>query len=460
MVGQNIWSELVEAASRKFDFWMQVIATDFPEMQNLEILSFILMTIALILFLILMIIIYIRGIIYFIKNNNPKKNLAEQEMAAKEKKQAMTAEQEELEKELQKELDLALAEREQIAKQEEEEDQQEQKENKEKEAEVEAQEIKNKETKAKKENLEKKQKEKVKKAEVDFDWQKGKIPPADVKGFAESELTFSYKQSEKELHQLMGLVIDMLGRGVDDLKIAQTLNFKSSGMSDENEILKAIDAVKKFIELSISGKFAKLKMYDSLPKEDQALYHLSQGDPSLALALMENLMDNNIDKAIAGNSEEKKQRLYGDVSNWACCFGALAEINDIMLATSAYELAIELQSSNVTAWSRLGDVYKEANAASKAMWAYQNVLNFADEEIDAEQVANARKNLSEHLYAEGNSLQAAKLYNGAKQYYDSLGINRRLDKQEIEIVDVIENNYQQSLPETIKKLLSGENQRN
>ena len=227
----------------------------------------------------------------------------------------------------------------------------------------------------------------------------------------------------------------------------------------KNEILKAIDAIKQFIELSISGKFAKLKMYDELPKEDQALYHLSQGDPSLALALMENLMDSNIDKAIAGNSEEKRQKLYGDVSKWACCFGALAEINDIMLATSAYELAIELQSSNVVAWSRLGDVYKDANSNSKAVWAYQNVLNFADNEIDAEQVANAQKNLSEQLYAEGNSLQAAKLYNSAKQYYDSLGINRRLDKQEIEIIDVIENNYKVSLPETIKKLLNQTNEK-
>lgn len=91
----------------------------------------------------------------------------------------------------------------------------------------------------------------------------------------------------------------------------------------------------------------------------------------------------------------------------------------------------------------------------KAVWAYQNVLNFADGEIDVMQVANANRSLSEHLYAEGNSLQAAKLYNSSKQYYDSLGINRRLDKQEIEIIEIIESNQQTSLPEMIQKLLGG-----
>ena len=299
-------------------------------------------------------------------------------------------------------------------------------------------------------NTENKKREKNNEPKLDLDWQKGTVvaSEADIEG-----VSLSYKQNRQELSQLMGLVIDMLGRGVDDLKIAQTLNFKNQGMSDENDIIKAIDALKSFINLSISGKFAKLDMYDVLPKEDQALFHLANGDASLALALLENLMDSKIDKANTSSSEEKRQNIYMEVSEYACCFGALAEINDIMLATSAYELAIELQSTNITAWGRLGDVYKKANSDSKAVWAYQNVLNFADGEIDVAQIANANKHLSEHLYAEGNSLQAAKLYNSAKQYYDSLGINRRLDKQELEIIEIIENNHSNSLPEMIQKLL-------
>ena len=146
------------------------------------------------------------------------------------------------------------------------------------------------------------------------------------------------------------------------------------------------------------------------------------------------------------------------MSQIACCFGSLAELNDIMLATSAYELAIELEANNVIAWSSLGDVYKKANSTSKSIWAYQNVINYADEEINIAQIANSNKHMSEHLYAEGNSLQAAKLYNSAKEYYDQLGINRRLDKQEIEIIQTIEDNHHISKPEMIRKLLGHTNE--
>ena len=62
--------------------------------------------------------------------------------------------------------------------------------------------------------------------------------------------------------------------------------------------------------------------------------------------------------------------------------------------------------------------------------------------------------MSQHLYAQGNSLQAAKLYNSSKQYYDSLGINRRLDKQEVEIIEIIEAHQKEELQATIQKILS------
>lgn len=460
MIEQLASLDFLTALSVKADFLIHTVNSYLSGANNLKIISLVLMMLALILFLFLIIIIYVRNIIYFVKSNNPGKNMDNNEAAEEDAEMIALFnddEQQELERELQRELDLALAERRAM----EEKAENEQKE-KQREKAAKSEQKKAKKEKDDRENTEKKEQEeqavklpeRAKGIEVDFDWQKGKmaaaetVPPPDI-----NEISLSYKQSQKELNQLLGLVIDMLGRGVDDLKIAQTLNFKNQGMSDENDILKTIDGVKQFIDLCISGKFAKLEQYSSLPQEDQALYHLANGDPSLALALLENLMDTNIDKANSSASEEKRQRIFAEVSGYACCFGSLAEMNDIMLATSAYELAIELQSTNVTAWGRLGDVYKAANSMPKAVWAYQNVLNFADGEIDIAQIANANKHLSEHLYAEGNSLQAAKLYNSAKQYYDSLGVNRRLDKQEIEIINIIESNQQTSLPEMIQKLL-------
>ncbi len=438
----------------------------FAEVEGIRILSFVLLVIAIVLFLLSFIAIGIHRVMSIIKSGSSDKASKNDEDGTENI--FNFEDEDELEKELQRELEFAANEqqRQELELQQLEEKERLEKENKER------LEKKQKE-KQEKEQLEKKEREKKKKVQqekelntfkehksykestLELDWKKGENKDSSNDQLDDIEsLSLSYKQSSVELNNLMGLAIDMLGRGVDELKIAQTLNFKNQGMSDENEILKAIDALKGFINLSIKGKFAKLENYGELPNEDQALFHLANGDSSLALALLENLMDTSIDKANSSASEEKRQKMYMEISDYACCFGALAEMNDIMLATSSYELAIELQSTNVMAWGRLGDVYKKANSTSKAIWAYQNVLNFADGEIDVAQIANANKNISEQLYAEGNSLQAAKLYNSSKQYYDSLGINRRLDKKEVEIIDIIEHNKETSLPDMINKLLS------
>ena len=462
MIEQLVSMDFITLVSLKFDFLTQAVDAYLAGASNIKVVSLILMMLALILFLFLIIIIYVRNIIFFVRSNNPQKNIDDENASEDDKLINLfnNDEQQELERELQKELDLALAERREKERVEEEQKKKEQSKKEKDEQKKAKKEAENE--KKEKQNKERSRERGKNKVEIDLDWQKGRIPPAELAATAEiSQATLSYQQSRKELGELLGLAMDMLGRGVDDLKIAQTLNYKSQGLSDENEILKTIDGVKYFISVCLSGKFGQLEKYAELPDEEQALYHLANGDPSLALALLENLMDENIDRANASASEEKRQKIYSEVSAYACCFGSLSEINDIMLATSAYELAIELQSANVTARSRLGDVYKKANSSSKVAWAYQNVLNFADGEIDIAEIANANKHLSEHLYAEGNSLQAAKLYNSAKQYYDSLGISRRLDKQELEIIEIIESNREASLEETIHKLLGGtDNTRN
>ncbi len=466
MLDKILSSDFFIKYSDKFHMMLDNAEQYIRETDNIKIVSFSLMTLAGVLFLSLIVIIYIRNIIYFVKSNNPKEDGAERE----DNYIVLSAEDAnlELERELQKELEMAQAEkqaRELAAKEEDEKrlaaelaEAEEKKQEKKKEEKEHRNQEKNRAEEKAELPRQNKPKEKI---GVDLDWQKGKIPPANEMSNTEvsQSIPTTYQQSRKELQDLMGLLLDMLGRGVDDLKIAQTLNYKMQGMGEENDIIKSIDAVKIFISLCVSGKFSQLERFSELPGEEQALYNLANGDPSLALALLECLMDGNIDKANGISSEEKRLQIYQEVSSYACCFGALAELNDVMLATSSYELAIELQSSNVVAWSRLGDVYRKASSLPKAAWAYQNVLNFADGEIDALEVANANKHLSEHLYAEGNSIQAAKLYNSSKQYYDSLGINRRLDRQEIDIISIIEENQSSSISETIAKLLSPENSR-
>ena len=438
MLEQFISSDFFAGAAQKAESVLDGVRLFLENEQETTVVPLLLMIIALLLFLLLVVVAFFRTVFYFFRSNNQIKKgkneadfgmgvFEEDEDEVDEEKEL---ERQELERELQKELELAVNER--------------------------ALEEKNigEENIKKEKNNEKKVEREYKNNQIQFDWQKGKTPADENLVFDEKVL--SYKQSKVQLQYLMGLIIDMLGRDVDELKIAQTINYKNLGMNEESEILKTIDALKMFINLSIDGKVVGLKNYKYLPKEEDALYHIANGDASLVLMLLENLMDKNIDKANSYSSEEKRQKIYNEVSEYACCFGILAEQNDVMLAISAYELALELRTSNVMAWSCLGDVYKKTNSSSKAIWAYENVLNYADEEIDVAQIANANKNMSEFLYADGNSLQAAKLYNDAKQYYDSLGINRRLDKQELEIVSIIEDNHKESLPNMIQKLLGRE----
>ncbi|CCZ31300.1 unknown [Proteobacteria bacterium CAG:495] len=451
-------SEILATVSNNIDDLATIIDGYLSGANNLRIASIILMLLAFILFLFLVIIIYVKSIVSFLKSDN--KNTEKDDGAvddifneedAERLNRIMSEEdrERELEKELQKELELARAEKEMFEQREMQEKQRKDAVRREEKANTRERE---KETKEK-EQAEEKESE-PKGIVVDLDWKKGKLRDLEQNAPTLSNEFLSYHQSTKDLSELLGLIIDMIGRGVDDLKIAQTVMFRNQGKNSEDDILQIIDSIKDFIALCINQNFDRLPNASQLPREEDALFHLAQGDPTLALAMLEALMDFNIDRSSMAGIDVKKDEIFKEISAQSCVFGSLAAINDIHLATGAFELAIELNPNNVNAWCRLGDMYAKADSNNKAVWAYQNVLTLADEEIYARQVANANKMMSQHLYAQGNSLQAAKLYNSSKQYYDSLGINRRLDKQEVEIIEIIEAHQKEELQATIQKILS------
>lgn len=451
-------SEILATVSNNIDDLATIIDGYLSGANNLRIASIILMLLAFILFLFLVIIIYVKSIVSFLKSDN--KNTEKDDGAvddifneedAERLNRIMSEEdrERELEKELQKELELARAEKEMFEQREMQEKQRKDAVRREEKANTRERE---KETKEK-EQAEEKESE-PKGIVVDLDWKKGKLRDLEQNAPTLSNEFLSYHQSTKDLSELLGLIIDMIGRGVDDLKIAQTVMFRNQGKNSEDDILQIIDSIKDFIALCINQNFDRLPNASQLPREEDALFHLAQGDPTLALAMLEALMDFNIDRSSMAGIDVKKDEIFKEISAQSCVFGSLAAINDIHLATGAFELAIELNPNNVNAWCRLGDMYAKADSNNKAVWAYQNVLTLANEEIYARQVANANKMMSQHLYAQGNSLQAAKLYNSSKQYYDSLGINRRLDKQEVEIIEIIEAHQKEELQATIQKILS------
>ncbi|MBQ2810961.1 MAG: hypothetical protein IJF12_02205 [Alphaproteobacteria bacterium] len=147
--------------------------------------------------------------------------------------------------------------------------------------------------------------------------------------------------------------------------------------------------MKNFISLSNNGKFANLPDAAYLPTPEEALYNLAEGDSSYCLAMLEALMNSNIDKGHNVKMVQKRDIAFMEASNYACTFGTLASLSDKHLAVSSFELAIELSPKNVNAWSRVADMYASSSFDSKAIWAYQNVINTGDEDIYPHQVANA-----------------------------------------------------------------------
>ena len=167
----------------------------------------------------------------------------------------------------------------------------------------------------------------------------------------------------------------MIGRGVDELKIAQTIMYRNQGKKSEEEIIQTITAIKDFIALCVSGRFKDIKAGKQLPAEDEALYHLAMGDTSLALALIEALMDKNIEYSSALPAGNKRDQIFRQTSDYAATFGTLAALADPHLATGSFELAVELSPQNVNAWSRLADMYHLLELRQKAAWAYQQVMD-------------------------------------------------------------------------------------
>ena len=85
---------------------------------------------------------------------------------------------------------------------------------------------------------------------LDLDWKKGKL--ANLESMAEKadiSANLKYQQSKKQLSELLGLIVDMLGRNVDGLKIAQTIMYRNMNQNSEDDILQTVDAVKDFIAL-------------------------------------------------------------------------------------------------------------------------------------------------------------------------------------------------------------------
>ncbi|MFI3241027.1 MAG: hypothetical protein R3Y43_00495 [Alphaproteobacteria bacterium] len=274
---------------------------------------------------------------------------------------------------------------------------------------------------------------KRKKENIDLDWDKTSKIKIDES--IQVMPNISYQDEVKPLSGYVSLAIEMLSQGVDEFKVAQTLMHKSKNRYCEYDVLQMIDALNSFSVLCAKGSFKKFGV-----NEEEAVVGLMNSDVSQSLLLIEQLMDIKIDLASKTNNQKSKEELLIDTSNLANLFGTLAQLSDDELALGAFELSLEIHPENINSWSKIGNLYKKKNSNKKAMWAYKNVLALRENEEHKSSVANSQNMLSQYYYATGNSEEATEMYHQSKSFYDMIGINRHLDKHELEIVNNLEVN--------------------
>ncbi|MBR1649322.1 MAG: tetratricopeptide repeat protein [Alphaproteobacteria bacterium] len=286
---------------------------------------------------------------------------------------------------------------------------------------------------------------------IDFDWEKKTRFTGGEK--IRSAEAFQYRLKPQKLEGLLGLIVDLLKRGVDEPKIAQTIMFKNQHLNSEDDIIQTITAIKFFIYLCLNGRFKNINSDKMLPQPSTAIFHIARGDCSLALVLLEALIDHNIAKIKRLSEGKEKERRYSETSNCATIFGTFASFADVNLAVGAFELAIELNPRNVTAWGRIGDMYNRIDDFKQAFWAYSNVLNLADETLYTQQIANAGKMLAAYYRERGEREKAARFNEKSREFYDKIGINQYLTEREVKIVRIIESKEYEDMENIIDELM-------
>lgn len=285
--------------------------------------------------------------------------------------------------------------------------------------------------------------------DIRLDWDKN---VDNIQEELDNTTSLNYQRPQESMKELIGLIINMLSREVTPQKIAQAVYYRNQGEKNTEEILQTISAVRDFVTLCNTGKFNSIPARSELPSNNEALYNWAQGDNSLCLLLLENLIKQQIDTAET-KSGLPQDLIYAQAASYSCLFGTIAMENNMELAQNSFELALELAPQSINAWSRCGDVYWQKKDYKNAVYAYQNVADNGDKILYAPQIANARHKLAEYNIDSGNTDTAAKLEKDSQSYYDEIGITKALSDKEDENLNFIAENQQINLESSIIKLL-------
>ncbi|MBQ8481201.1 MAG: hypothetical protein IJ532_01545 [Alphaproteobacteria bacterium] len=260
-------------------------------------------------------------------------------------------------------------------------------------------------------------------------------------------------KAETEKDNLISIIVNLLGRGVNVSKINQSLYFHYKNIYEINDIIHTVQSVCNFVGLCNSGRFDYLPQRQMLPENDAAIYAWANGDYSLTLILLQSFLNQLMEQSQEENGIIKDMT-YALASNCACIMGDIAKLKDVDLAHNSFELATELSPKNVTAWSRLGDIYMLEGALEKAMISYQNVIDIADVYLYAAELAHAKQQLSVYYRKQEVLTKAEQLEQESTEYYDGIGIYNNLTEKEILAYNAIYAGSSQNLRQYIYNLLN------
>ncbi len=256
---------------------------------------------------------------------------------------------------------------------------------------------------------------------------------------------------QAHLRELISTIVKMLARQVSDYKIAQTIANRLKPSPDWEDILQAIRMIHDFIGLANTGVFTNLPNAEKLPDATDALRILcDKGDNSLCLELLQKLTSQYIDDAMP-ESGITRQVLLAQASGYACLTGNFAWFDDMDLAQTSFNFATEISAENVNAWSRLGDIYVAQNNLTKAMFAYQSVMELGEEHLYDQQLANARFRLASYYRTQGMEEKASAYSEQALEYYKKCGLTEPLTAMEDAAADLIIS--RQDIGESIEILI-------
>lgn len=269
-------------------------------------------------------------------------------------------------------------------------------------------------------------------------------------------ISASEQIDENNENDVVFVILNLLGHGVTEQKIAQAVFYYHRAKMSEEDVMQAISTISDFIGLCNSGKFETAGQKRDLPSFDVAVMDLVRGDISSCLILLQSLLNFQMQKA-ENESGLIRDLTYAMAANIACLMGNIANTKDLELAHNSFELATELSPKNATAWSRLGDIYMRENTKNKAMIAYQTVLDISDKIIYAQQIANAQRNLAEFYYNQGMEAKAEKMRRESSRFYKIYGIDTPLSPSERTVYQTLKQDNLTSLSAVVNMLLKQNN---